>query len=72
MTDATRDVTHGGGSAAGEFLRYRVTGEKERELCPAIFDAVRDKGLRLAELKAETRTLESVFRDLAAKEGVAA
>ncbi len=56
----------------GEFARYRVTGGRELPLCPLIYDLAREKGWRLAELRPETRTLESVFRELAQTEGVAA
>lgn len=52
--------------------RYRVVGEKDLDLCPMIFDLAKEKGFRLAELKQETRTLESVFRELASQQGVAA
>lgn len=52
--------------------RYRVVGEKDLDLCPMIFDTAKARGLRLAELKQETRTLESVFRELASQQGVAA
>lgn len=55
-----------------DFPRYRVTAGKELSLCPLIYDLARDKRWRLAELRPETRTLESVFRDLAQNEGVAA
>lgn len=53
------------------FLRYRVTADPDLELCPLIFDVARDQNWRLAELKPETRTLESVFRELAQRGGVA-
>ncbi|MBX2811355.1 MAG: ABC transporter ATP-binding protein [Myxococcales bacterium] len=52
--------------------RYRVVGEKNLDLCPMIFDIAKEKGFRLAELQQETRTLESVFRELASQQGVAA
>ena len=54
------------------FVRYRVTGDKDLDLCPLIFDVARDKAWRLAELRPETRTLESVFRELAETKGVTA
>lgn len=57
---------------ANGFTHYRVTGEKGALLCPMIFDVAKDKGWRLSELREESRTLESVFRDLAEKEGVRA
>jgi ABC-2 type transport system ATP-binding protein len=56
----------------GDYPRYRVTGGRELPLCPLIYDLAREKGWRLAELRPETRTLESVFRELAQTEGVAA
>ncbi len=55
--------------AAGEhggFRRYRVTGEKdEPDLCPAVFDCLRRKSWRVAELRSDSRSLETVFRELA-------
>jgi ABC-2 type transport system ATP-binding protein len=54
------------------YARYRVTGDKDLALCPLIFDVAKAQGWRLAELRPETRTLESVFRELADKKGVAA
>lgn len=45
--------------------RYRVIGEKDLSLCPLIFDVAKEKNWRLSELRQETRTLESVFRELA-------
>ena len=53
--------------AGDGFQRWRITSEKDDQLCPAIFDAVRDKGWRVAELRSDARTLESVFRELAAE-----
>jgi ABC-2 type transport system ATP-binding protein len=55
-----------------KFHRYRVTGEKDRDLCPQIFDLAKERGWRLAELRQESRTLESVFRELAQSQGVQA
>lgn len=52
--------------------RFRVVGEKDLDICPLVFDVAKDRGFRLAELKHETRTLESVFRELADRRGVAA
>lgn len=54
------------------YLRYRVLGEAGLELCPALFDLAKDRAWRLSELRPEQRTLESVFRDLAQNQGVAA
>jgi ABC-2 type transport system ATP-binding protein len=54
------------------FIRYRVSAEKQLALCPRIFDLARDRNWRLSELRQESRTLESVFRELADKRGIAA
>lgn len=53
------------------FIRYRVTGAKDLDLCPRIYDLARQSNWRLSELRHESKTLESVFRDLAQKGGVA-
>jgi ABC-2 type transport system ATP-binding protein len=52
------------------WVRYRVIGERDVNLCPAIFDVARERNWRLSELRPETRTLESVFRELAERGGV--
>jgi ABC-2 type transport system ATP-binding protein len=49
----------------GSYRLWRVTSPTNAELCPMIFDALRDKGWRVAELRSDARTLESVFRELA-------
>jgi ABC-2 type transport system ATP-binding protein len=59
------------GNADG-FHRYRVVAARGVHLCPLLFDLAKDRGWRLAELRQESRTLESVFRELAEKEGVKA
>ncbi len=59
-------------TSAQGFVRYRVTGDKDLALCPLIFDVAKDKAWRLSELRPETRTLESVFRELAERGGVQA
>ena len=46
------------------FTRWRVTASSE-DLCPALFEALRGKSWKVAELRSDTRTLESVFRELA-------
>ena len=53
-------------TAGDGFVSYRVEGENA-ELCPAIHDVVREKGWRIAELRPDMRTLESVFRSLTEK-----
>jgi ABC-2 type transport system ATP-binding protein len=47
------------------FQRWRVTSETNDRLCPAVFDVVRDRGWRISELRSDSRTLETVFRQLA-------
>jgi ABC-2 type transport system ATP-binding protein len=59
------------GPASG-WSGWRVTSSKDLELCPLIYDVARARGWRLGELRQERRTLESVFRELADKEGVRA
>jgi ABC-2 type transport system ATP-binding protein len=53
----------------GDFVRWRVTSDSKDDLCPALFEAVKEKDWRVAELRNDTRTLESVFRELAADGG---
>ena len=45
------------------FERWRVTGGED-DLCPALFEALRRKTWKVAELRSDTRTLEAVFREL--------
>ena len=65
-----RDVRHE--ETKNGYARYRVTGEKELELCPMLFEAAKAESWTLAELRQETRTLESVFRELNERKGLAA
>ncbi|MBI2373235.1 MAG: ATP-binding cassette domain-containing protein [Deltaproteobacteria bacterium] len=58
-------------SRVGSFTRYRVVGHRDVDLCPAIYDLSRDRSWRLKELRHEQRTLESVFKELAERQGVA-
>jgi ABC-2 type transport system ATP-binding protein len=51
------------GAPAG-FKRWRVVGSAD-DLCPALFDALRGKSWKVAELRSDTRSLEAVFRELA-------
>jgi ABC-2 type transport system ATP-binding protein len=48
---------------AGTFVPYRVEGA-EKDLCPAIFDLVKARGWRIAELRPDLVTLEARFREL--------
>jgi ABC-2 type transport system ATP-binding protein len=46
------------------FAQYRVVGGETNVLCPMIYDVVRERGWRLAELRRQQQTLESVFRSI--------
>ena len=46
---------------------YRVYGEANADLCPALYAAATQMGWPLRELRADTRTLESVFNELATR-----
>ncbi len=52
-----------------DFQYWRVTSSTEKALCPAVFDALRQKDWRVGELRSDTRTLETVFRELAKESG---
>ncbi|HET9619806.1 MAG TPA: ATP-binding cassette domain-containing protein [Kofleriaceae bacterium] len=54
---------------AGDFTRWRVTSSSRDELCPALFAALRTQTWKIGELRPEPKTLERVFRDLAARGG---
>ena len=58
--------------AKDAYVQYRVTGEKDLDLCPLLFETAKSESWTLAELRPETRTLESVFRDLNERKGLAA
>ena len=59
--DGVRAVRH----EAGERLHtYRLDLDGDRELGEAIYEAVRERGWALAELRRDDRTLEQVFREL--------
>jgi ABC-2 type transport system ATP-binding protein len=53
------------------YQTYRIAAERS-DLCPAIFDVVRQKGWRIAELRPDRMTLESIFRNLNERSGAAA
>jgi ABC-2 type transport system ATP-binding protein len=46
------------------FQSWRVTASAD-DLCPLLFEALRRTSWRVSELRSDTRTLESVFRELA-------
>jgi ABC-2 type transport system ATP-binding protein len=52
------------------YTSFQVRGDRE-DLCPQIFDAVKSGGWRLAELRPDQQTLESVFRDIVERKIVA-
>ena len=54
---------------AGELERWRVTSGTAADLCVALYQAVKATDWRVGELRPEPKTLEKVFRDLAAKSG---
>ncbi len=56
------------GEAAG-YTRWRVTSAAADDVCPALFEAVRSTSWKIGELRPEPKTLERVFRDLAARGG---
>ena len=56
------------GETAG-FARWRVTSTAADDVCPALFEAVRTTSWKIGELRPEPKTLERVFRDLAARGG---
>lgn len=47
------------------YSTYRVVGETEQDLCPAIYELARQHNWPLRELRPDVRTLESVFNQLA-------
>jgi ABC-type multidrug transport system ATPase subunit len=46
------------------FETFRLHLNEDRQLGEAIFDAVRERGWRLRELRRDDKTLEQVFREL--------
>jgi ABC-2 type transport system ATP-binding protein len=49
---------------SGGFHRYRLRLAGEQEVGEAVFEAVRERGWRLRELRRDDKTLEQVFREL--------
>jgi ABC-2 type transport system ATP-binding protein len=49
---------------------YRLVGEGESDLCPAIYDLARRQNWPLRELRSDARTLETVFNQLATSQEV--
>ena len=52
-----------------EFQHWRVTSSSSDALCPQLFEALRATAWKIGELRPEPKTLERVFRDLAARAG---
>lgn len=46
-------------------ISYRIQGDSDQDLCPAIYRLARENNWLLCELKREVRTLEAVFNELA-------
>lgn len=44
---------------------YRILGQPQTDLCPAVFDLARREAWAVRELRQDTRTLETVFNELA-------
>jgi ABC-2 type transport system ATP-binding protein len=44
---------------------YRVTGQEQTDLCPAIYDLAKQENWPVRELRRDVRTLETVFNQLA-------
>ncbi len=51
----------------GDFKRWRISSSAESDLCPVVFDALRTTTWKVGELRPDPKTLEAVFRDLAAR-----
>jgi len=52
-------------SVADSFPAYRVLGEAQVDLCPAVYDLARQNAWPLRELRRDVLTLETVFNQLA-------
>ena len=57
------------GAGDSGWTRWRVVSNDNEQLCPAIHDVVRAQGWRIAELRTQSRSLEAVFREMAATSG---
>jgi ABC-2 type transport system ATP-binding protein len=67
VTDALRELSdvEGVKRTGGQngFVTYRIMGGGE-DLCPRVYDLIKDNGWRLAELRPDQQNLETVFRDI--------
>ena len=50
-------------------VSYRIQGDSDQDLCPAIYRLARENDWSLCELKREVRSLEAVFNELTADDG---
>ena len=50
-------------------VSYRVQGDSDQDLCPALYRLARENDWSLCELKREVRSLEAVFNELTADDG---
>jgi ABC-2 type transport system ATP-binding protein len=53
------------------YQRWRVVGRDAGDLCPAVFEVVREQRWNISELRSDTRTLEDVFGELAQADAAA-
>ena len=51
--------------AAQDYPAYRILGEAQVDLCPAVYELARESAWPLRELRRDVRTLETVFNQLA-------
>jgi ABC-2 type transport system ATP-binding protein len=76
LQEETAGVTRSLGDLAGvteveqihtpdDYPAYRVQGQDEANLCPAIYDLARRENWPVRELRHDVRTLEAVFNELA-------
>ncbi len=52
----------------GAFSSWRVTAKDDVDLCPTLFEALRNQSWKVSELRADRTSLESVFREIVAAE----
>ena len=67
ITSVKRDAQSG-----GEFSSWRVIADEDVDLCPTLFEALRQQSWKVAELRQDRKSLESVFREIVAAEAAGA
>ncbi len=65
LTVAKSDALDSSGS--GDFSAWRVTAKSDVELGPLLYEALKKQTWKVAELRQDATTLETVFRELAAE-----